>query len=309
VSGRLFQFWRAFLTEQIQSAARAREAHLLWRLSHCVELRLLTAAMLITSAFVGNCSAQQPTDLDKLVAPIADAISRSGKHKVVVLPVYNPDGKSSELGAWLAKQVSARLADKVLGLELIDTTSWPFPNQTGADSGTASKHSGQVKEFEKKAGVEIVVSGSFSVLENGLGISLEAHPFGKDKLLGSIRGLLAITPEMPPAPKETLSEQSGEKISRAGVGGVGIPRCIRCPDPRYPYNERSANTNGMAVLKLVVGVDGRVIKIDVVRATSPAFAESAIEAMKNARFKPALGPEGKPVRVMVNYEVTFVLGR
>jgi protein TonB len=265
--------------------------------------------MLITSAFAGNCSAQQPTDLDKLVAPIAEAISHSGKHRVVVFPVYNPDSKSSELGAWLTKQVSARLAARVPGLELIDTTSWPLPDQAGALSETPPKNSGRMKDLEKKAGTEIIVSGSFSVLENGLGISLDARVFGKDKWIAFTQGLIAITAEMPPPPKETPSEQSGEKISRAGVGGAGIPRCIRCDDPIYPTSEAPSRGGKVVVLRLVVEADGRVSNIQVIKAPSQAFADSAVDAMRKARFKPARGPDGNPVRVLVNYEITFILER
>lgn len=267
-------------------------------------VRAFVTLSLLASVSVA-ARAQKPTDLDKLVAPIADAISRSGRHKVVVLPVYNPDSKSSELGVWLAKQISARLAASVPGLELIDTSSWSIPAQTGADSEAASKNSGQVKDLEKKAGAEIIVGGSFSILENGLGISLEAHAFGKDKFMVFSQGLLTITAEMPPPPKETPSDQAGEKIARAGVGGAGIPACIRCVDPMYPTSEPSRRGDVVVVLRLIVEADGRVSNVQVVKAPSQAFADSAVDAARKARFKPARGPDGKPVRVMINYEITF----
>jgi TonB family protein len=149
------------------------------------------------------------------------------------------------------------------------------------------------------------VGGSFSLLENTLGISLEAHAFGKDKSMAFSQGLLAITPEMPPPPKESASDQTGEKIARAGVGGAGIPGCIRCVDPWYPTSEPPRKGDVVVVLRLVVETDGRVSNVLVVKAPSKAFADSAVDALKKSRFKPALGPNGKPVRVMVNYEVTF----
>jgi TonB family protein len=253
--------------------------------------------------------AQQPTELNTLVAPIAEAISHSGKHKVCVLPLRGPDNKPAVLGLWLAKQISARLAASVPGLEIIDASSWPIFPPDGSGGDDASKVSGVLKELEKKAGVEIIVEGSYSSLENALGISLFAHPFGKDKTISSIQGLLALTAEMPAPPRETASDQTGEKIARAGVGGVGIPRCIYCPDPLYPQTERGQLRNGMVLFKLVVGVDGRVHQVQVVRATSPNFAAAAVNAAREFIFVPARGPNGKFVPVWVNYEVTFLLGR
>jgi TonB family protein len=297
------------LGEQIQSAAQAPRAYLLRKMLQSVAVRLFTAAILNVSAIAGTCCAQQPTDLDKLVAPIAEAISRSGKHKVVVLPVRDADGKSSEMGAWLAKQISARLAASVPSLEIIDTSSWPIPTPTGPDSEAASKNSGQVKDLEKKAGAEIIVSGSFSSLENSLGISLLAQTFGKGKIMASSQGFLTITAEMPPPPKDSAFDQTGEKIARAGVGGVGIPRCIYCPDPNYSESLRSKKKEGIVTLQLVVGTDGRVSRIQVIKALSAELADAAVDAARKFRFEPAKGPNGKPVPVLVHYEVTFRLFR
>ncbi|HVS73840.1 MAG TPA: TonB family protein [Candidatus Acidoferrales bacterium] len=251
--------------------------------------------------------AQQPSDLNTLVAPIAETISRSGKHKVCVLPLRGPDNKPAELGVWLAKQISTRLAASVSGLEIIDTSSWPIPPPDGSVAVYASEDSGVLKKLEKKAGVEIIVSGSYSSLKNALGISLYAHPFGKDKTISSIQGLLSLTAEMPAPPRETASDQTNEKIPRAGVGGVSIPRCIHCPDPYYPEAEKSHPRNGTATLKFVIGVDGRAHQIQVVRATSPNFAAAAVNAAREFRFEPAKGPDGRYVQVFVNYELTFRL--
>jgi protein TonB len=103
--------------------------------------------------------------------------------------------------------------------------------------------------------------------------------------------------------------RSGEKVLRAGLGGAGIPQCIRCDDPTYPASEPHSRGGKTVVLRLVVEADGRVSNVQVVKAPSQAFADSAVDAARKARFKPARGPDGKPVRVMVNYEITFILDR
>jgi periplasmic protein TonB len=100
---------------------------------------------------------------------------------------------------------------------------------------------------------------------------------------------------------------TGGGAFRAGVNGVGIPSCIYCPDPAYSEEARKAKYQGIVVLQLVVGVDGRVTHISVVKGPGLGLEEKAIEAMRQARFKPALGPNGRAVPVIVNYEVTFRL--
>ncbi len=92
-----------------------------------------------------------------------------------------------------------------------------------------------------------------------------------------------------------------------GTGGVGYPACAYCPDPKYSEEARKAKYQGTVVLQAVITADGRAIEIQVVKGPGLGLEEKAVEAVKQWRFKPALGPAGKPVAVIVPIEVTFRL--
>ncbi len=92
-----------------------------------------------------------------------------------------------------------------------------------------------------------------------------------------------------------------------GTGGVGYPSCAYCPDPKYSEEARKAKYQGTVVLQAVITPDGRAIEIQVVKGPGLGLEEKAVEAVKQWRFKPALGPSGKPVAVVVPIEVTFHL--
>jgi TonB family protein len=94
---------------------------------------------------------------------------------------------------------------------------------------------------------------------------------------------------------------------RAGVGGVSTPGCVSCPPPKYSSEARAAKLQGTVVLQATVTADGRAINISVVKALGKGLEEKAIEAVKNWKFKPANGPDGKPVPCVVPIEVTFRL--
>ncbi|MBI3484157.1 MAG: energy transducer TonB, partial [Acidobacteria bacterium] len=64
---------------------------------------------------------------------------------------------------------------------------------------------------------------------------------------------------------------------------------------------------GSVTLHIVVGTDGRAANIRVSRGLGMGLDERAIEAVRGWRFKPALGPGGKPVPTEVLIEVTFRL--
>jgi TonB family protein len=89
-------------------------------------------------------------------------------------------------------------------------------------------------------------------------------------------------------------------------GGVSAPRPIFSPDPEYSEEARKAKYQGVVVLGLVVGPDGRPRDMKVLRSLGLGLDEKAIEAVKNWRFEPAV-KDNKPVSVYISVEVDFRL--
>jgi TonB family protein len=91
----------------------------------------------------------------------------------------------------------------------------------------------------------------------------------------------------------------------AGIGGIGFPKCIACPDPSYSDQARSAKISGIVVLHLIVTAEGQTSNIQVKRSLGYGLDEQAIEAVGNWRFEPVVGSEDKPVPVWTDIEVNF----
>lgn len=100
---------------------------------------------------------------------------------------------------------------------------------------------------------------------------------------------------------------TGGGVFRAGTGGVGTPICLYCPDPQYSEEARKAKYQGTVVLNVVVTSDGRATNISVIKGPGLGLEEKAMEAVRGWKFKPAVGPNGKAVNVIVPIEVTFRL--
>jgi protein TonB len=100
---------------------------------------------------------------------------------------------------------------------------------------------------------------------------------------------------------------TGGSVFRAGTGGVGYPSCFYMPDPKYSEEARKAKYSGVVTLQGTITLDGRVTDVQVVRGPGLGLEEKAVEATKEWRCKPALGPNGKPVATRVPIEVTFRL--
>jgi periplasmic protein TonB len=100
---------------------------------------------------------------------------------------------------------------------------------------------------------------------------------------------------------------TGGGAFRAGINGVGVPVCLYCPIPQYSDEARKAKYQGTVVLQVTITTDGKAINISVVKGPGLGLEEKAIEAVKGWKFKPAVGPSGKPVATIVPIEVTFRL--
>jgi TonB family protein len=92
----------------------------------------------------------------------------------------------------------------------------------------------------------------------------------------------------------------------AGQKGVSVPEVIYSPEPSFSDEARRAKFQGVVLLMLVVGPDGRPYNIRVRQSLGMGLDEKAIEAVKNWRFHPALR-NGQPVAAQIGVQVDFHL--
>ncbi len=95
-------------------------------------------------------------------------------------------------------------------------------------------------------------------------------------------------------------------IYPAGKGGVTVPRVIFNPEPSFSDEARKSKTQGIVLLAIVVGVDGKPYNIRVQQSLGMGLDEKAIEAVNRWRFRPATF-NGQPVATQIAVEVNFRL--
>jgi TonB family protein len=89
-------------------------------------------------------------------------------------------------------------------------------------------------------------------------------------------------------------------------GGVTAPTLVYRVDPEYSEEARKARFQGVVVLEAIIRRDGLVDVVNLVRRLGLGLDESAIEAVKKWRFRPAM-KNGTPVQVPMRIEVSFNL--
>jgi TonB family protein len=94
-------------------------------------------------------------------------------------------------------------------------------------------------------------------------------------------------------------------VSQPGQNGVGYPSCRDCPAPVYTAPVRAARFEGTVKLQAVILPDGTASNIEIVQGASSDVNANAVDTVKHWRFNPAVGPNGKPVAVIVPLEVSY----
>jgi protein TonB len=130
------------------------------------------------------------------------------------------------------------------------------------------------------------------------------------------------------APEQTIATQQeiAQSITPVGLGSSGKdslviaatedlpsegefvyyedePVPITQPPPNYPDYAREAQVQGQVILHVLVGKDGRVKNVKVIRSVK-MLDEAAVDAIKRWVFKPALS-NNKPVAVWVEVPINF----
>lgn len=92
----------------------------------------------------------------------------------------------------------------------------------------------------------------------------------------------------------------------AGQNGYGKPDCLYCPTPPFSDAAFKLKIQGVVVLDAIIGADGRATNIHLSKGLGYGLDESAIKYVRDIwRFKPALGPDGRPAAVHTLVEVDF----
>jgi periplasmic protein TonB len=92
------------------------------------------------------------------------------------------------------------------------------------------------------------------------------------------------------------------------VGARDDPRFARDLQPPYPPAMQRAEMEGSVTVRVLIGVDGRVLRVEAVRVDQEAFLATTREwALRKWRFRPATR-DGAPYEAWIVKTVRFTLG-
>jgi TonB family protein len=94
----------------------------------------------------------------------------------------------------------------------------------------------------------------------------------------------------------------------SGVASMKWPTPIDPPDKEklpYPREAMRWRVHGHVEMKLLIGANGRVLDVEVVRGLGYGLDEVAAERVRRIRFHPGLDVDGRPIAMYVTWKYHF----
>jgi TonB family protein len=264
---------------------------------------LLLAVLSLLPYFVNG---QQGQNLRKPTAEqISSEITRLALRRVYVSDFLDASGQRTPTGAYFAAAFSKLLRQpphtfaiisRFNAHKFLDDSGWTDQNISNPD--VLAKFATVFNPDAFLSGV--VVPGNHSVsidlvLTDIAGKELFRIPY-REELNEQFDG------NFPPA-----TNASGRIFYFYGLDGTDFAKCVYCPNPSYSDSARRAKISGAVVISGVVTPDGRIEQTRIIKSLDSSLDKVSLENLKNWRFVPAKDPEGNPVPMRIQLEVSFRL--
>jgi len=245
-----------------------------------------------------------------------DAGCIKGDCSILVMNFVLPDGNTSRYGMQVADQLSSEMAKQEKSVQVIDRallqnllqrdriparlqSSEPVARWMGKGLNATVVLVGTTKRIGKNV---VQVSARFLSVkdENRIGPSAEVNVAVDDVVVD-----LYPTNGLPNLQPITVTP-SGENLRRAGVSSVSMPSCFYMPNPPYTEEARKGKFSGAILVEGIIDIDGTMKGTRIVMGAPYGLNASALSSMATWKCRAATY-EGKPVPVLISFEVNFRL--
>ncbi len=121
---------------------------------------------------------------------------------------------------------------------------------------------------------------------------------------GIVGGLVAAAAPPPPPPPPPEAPRQPVRVG----GQLAVPALLYRVEPVYPAVAASAQVTGMVILEAVVGADGCVESVKVLRSASKLLDPPSIDAIKQWRYSPLM-LNGIPTPFVLTVTFNFSIQR
>jgi TonB family protein len=260
----------------------------------------------------GAAAYAQNSFMDPAAAQIAAAIVHAKQQSVIVFDFSGPGDKVTLLGQILADDFSDALGRTGSRLQIQNrhnpvegsAANFYVPDVvTDPESTLILAQQLRVKSF---------VMGKLSLHGGKFLLHLDSYRTSNGKGIKGLQVSWQASAEMMVTLGKQLTDfpyAGGDEntVAKSDEKGYTPPRCLQCPRAEYAQQATDRRIEGVVELLTIVGTDGSVHVVHVVKGLPGGLTQEAIATVSKWKLAPALGPDGKPAVVRQIIEVVFQL--
>jgi Gram-negative bacterial TonB protein C-terminal len=246
----------------------------------------------------------QSAPLDVVAAKMADAIAHSKEKTVIVFDFTGPGNKQTVLGQTLADEFADALTRSSGKFKVEDRSK----TRSVEDRILISDDLKLAIVAAQIEGAKSLVHGKLSLDGNNLTLNIDSYDANSAKRIGGFQAAIPFKDEWKESAERVVEGSDLSKYSVAGKGGPSMPTCIYCPRADYTNEALENKFSGVILLMVLITPDGRARITKVEKPLPYGLTMSAIQNILTWKLKPAAGPDGVPVAVIVPIEVQFNVG-
>lgn len=184
--------------------------------------KLFIATTIITLLCAGFAQGQQQgMDMDSQIAKIADnlvsQIKASGKKKVTVLDFTDLQGNTSELGRFIAEQISVDLVEKRDGFSIMDRANLKTILDEHKLTIEGLVEPENAKKLGQFSGVDAIILGNVTPLDNEVSITAKIIATDTAEIVGAAKGYVSKGKEITQLSSGPITPKSNEPDSKQQV--------------------------------------------------------------------------------------------
>ena len=276
---------------------------------HSLQFAIL---VLVLSAVCLPAKGQDVPQIESLATRTVDRVVKSHPRQVLI-GIQQGCILDAELCEHLALNLHTLLGAAVPGIQFSNKENVVSLLQNQGFLAIDAYQDAVLRAVVSKLGVDVLVIENLIWKGSNYELSSKIIDVSKDKELDaftvSISRSVTDNEEKPVFFRETESGPFLFVFRGISKHSYGHPLCEKCPDPNYPEAARHKGLEGTIVFLVTVSEQGVAEQIGLVKGIDAGLNGSALQAIRNWRFKPAIGPDGKPIAVRTPIEITFRIAR
>lgn len=210
--------------------------------------RLLLIVFATCCIGVAVCNAQD-REIRGITDNLSESLSQSGKKTVAVVDFTDLQGNVTELGRYLAEELSASLTESAKGIQVVDRTNLKVIIQENKLAATGIIDPATARKLGQIAGVDALITGTLTPFGDSVHLSIKILDTATARIVGAARGDIPKT--------KAIEELLGQGVAAAGNGGNAQQPRVVAPSPKTA--QPAIEVRGIRVVVDACKADGETL--------------------------------------------------